>query len=213
MGYGPDSLPFVVITFASGSWSYKLTKLQISSIKAIELHIFHWHTSFSPKWSVLGDNGSTCRSGCKVGHSVAFESKIWYMWVAQYQPQSFPALQFLFSVKNCFHIVQTNFPSLLLVKHKFYLLQIHILRWPAICDWTSPLWTYIGRNVKRHCHSMGPPEWLPCGKTVWLGLSRLTSGEWMASWYNTVLMLFRFNDSCLDSMTAVCLKYLVSHIK
>lgn len=58
-----------------------------------------------------------------------------------------------------------------------FLNQVHLLWWPSLCHGSTPLWSHPSRHHQGHCYSVCPPEWLPCGPALWLGLSRPSCGK------------------------------------
>lgn len=60
--------------------------------------------------------------------------------------------------------------------------QVHILRRPSFCHRSTPLWAHPSWHHQGHCYSLCPPEWLPCGPALWLGLSWLACGKNLSSW-------------------------------
>lgn len=60
--------------------------------------------------------------------------------------------------------------------------QVHLLWWPAFCHGPTALWAHPSRHHQGHCYPLCPSERLPCGPTVWLGLSWLARGENPSSW-------------------------------
>lgn len=90
-----------------------------------------------------------------------------------------------------YSFINTNFSSFELFIHTFsFFLKVHILWWPSFCNRSASLWPYFGRNNKRCGHKMGTPKWIPCGKTLWLGLSWSACCELIL--YSTVLSINSF---------------------
>lgn len=55
--------------------------------------------------------------------------------------------------------------------------QVHLLWWSSICHRFTTLWAHPSWHHQGHCYPLCPPEWLPCGPKIWLGLSWLACGK------------------------------------